>query len=267
MSIRRNLIVACVGDSSLHASWLDVGQAERDADLCCIYFGDMRGKYAAECDFYFERKGTKWELLSWLLDTHGDLVRSYEYIWLPDDDLASDPETTERLFRAARTFAFAVCQPALTWSSFVSHAITLRVPFSSAREVNFVEVMAPLFERDVLLTLADTFTLTRSGWGIDFVWAQRTREDLSRTLGIIDQCAVRHTRAIRTSGGAYRALGLTPADDLRAVLESHRIDATLRVHAAWIQSVRIPGGAFRLIPEPLIKRLHWGLSKILRRFV
>jgi hypothetical protein len=55
----RFLIIARVGDHSLHQEWLKPAKF-KNFDLCLSYYGDYRGRYKNDCDIYFESKGAKW---------------------------------------------------------------------------------------------------------------------------------------------------------------------------------------------------------------
>src|SRR5689334_17563232 len=97
---RRNLIIAAVGDTSQHQSWISSG-ARRSFDLALIYYGGQRGAFRADADIYVERKGFKFPLIADLLDELGSCINHYEYVWLPDDDIAADADEINRLLEIA----------------------------------------------------------------------------------------------------------------------------------------------------------------------
>ena len=55
----KNLVIAAVGDKSLHRHWLpEVGY-----DVYLIYYGDQKDCFSGESKFYKEKKGTKFHLI------------------------------------------------------------------------------------------------------------------------------------------------------------------------------------------------------------
>jgi hypothetical protein len=73
----------------------------------------------------------------------------YERVWLPDDDIAADVESVERLFDLVEKHRLATCQPAIDRGDVTFR--TLRVqPGYVLRYSRFVESMCPLFTREAL---------------------------------------------------------------------------------------------------------------------
>jgi hypothetical protein len=218
--VRRNLILAAVGDESVHRTWL-TGR-ERSFDLGLVYFGDHPGRFAADADFYFERKGIKYELLHEAASSLGPALTEYERVWMPDDDIAADAMRINKLFELAAEHRLAVCQPGIG-SGDVSFKSLRAHPDYLLRYTRFVEIMCPLFSRDALKRVLPTFTLNVSAWGIDWLWASMFRPE---ELAVIDAAPVDHTRPLQ-SGGVHRrfaAMGIDPREEHRQVMRQFGIE-------------------------------------------
>ncbi|NDY92349.1 DUF707 domain-containing protein [Ideonella livida] len=191
---QRNLIILRAGDGSLHPQW-QVG-ATPDFDLFISYYGKQAGRHQADATYYEHRPGPKWSCIGELLASRPELLDRYDAFWFPDDDLAADAHTLNRMFALFHGFGLALAQPALTQDSFYSWDLLLQDPRYVLRHTGFVEVMAPIFSRAALKACLPTFTESRSGWGLDFVWPQLAARGSQRAIAVIDATPVRHTRAL-----------------------------------------------------------------------
>jgi hypothetical protein len=184
----RNLIVLRCGRASLHWHWLDVATRNWDIVLCPYQDIDARD---LESHLVV---GQKWSgLYRFLSEFRG--WRDYDYICLPDDDIAADGATWNLFFDRCRTYKIALAAPALTQDSYCSHPMTIQNTSFRARSTTFVEVMNPCFSRDFLEAALPTFALSRSGtgFGLDYLWCAMLSY---RNIWIIDETAVHHTRPI-----------------------------------------------------------------------
>ena len=217
----RFLVVVRAGDQSLHPGWTR-SLATRDWDLVVSYFGDDPERFReAGCE-RIDDKGPKLRGLHALL-TREEFWRRYDYVMLPDDDLAIEQATISRLFARAASLRLELCQPALSWSSYYSHAITVCHPSFALRFTDFVETMAACFSRHHLERCLPTFDETVVGWGFDWVWPRMAVSN-ALNVAIVDECIVTHTRGY--GGPNYRALresGETADDERRRVLGSRGI--------------------------------------------
>jgi hypothetical protein len=256
--MRKNLILATVGDESMHSTWIAGG--ERSFDLGLIYFGDQSGRYAAEADYYFERKGIKYSLLHEAALGLGPALAHYEYVWMPDDDIAADSACVHRLFSLAAEYELAVCQPAVGQGD-VSFKSLRASPAYLLRYSRFVEIMCPVFSRAALQRVLPTFKLNVSGWGLDWLWASMFGPE---ELAVIDAAPVHHTRPL-SSGGVHRrfaAMGIDPFDELRELLRQHGIDNRPFQRATRRGTARLRG--VRVVDGREVWTRSW-LSSVLRR--
>lgn len=222
MTKRPNLVIVRAGDTSLHPDWLaGPGGPTRNWDLIVSYFGDDSAKYRGGDGRRIDGKGHKWPALFELLLDHEALVRSYEYVWLPDDDLACTGDDITQLFDICRAQRLQLAQPSLSHDSYFSHLITLHNPYFRLRYTSFVEIMAPCFHRDAFWRLVPTFNRSLSGWGLDIIWPSLLQARVDE-IAIIDQIQIRHTRRVGVANfPALKALGKTAWGEMAEVLRAH----------------------------------------------
>jgi Protein of unknown function (DUF707) len=233
---RRNLVVVRAGDRSLHPYWLR-GDGTRNFDLVVSYFGDDPDLYREDDAVRIDAKGPKWLGLYALFEQHKELVKNYDYILLPDDDLMMSKADISRLFDICRAYGLAAAHPALTWNSHFSHLIALRNSATCLRFTNFVELMAPCLSAAMLDATRGYFGKTLSGWGLERVWASRAGKT---GMAIVDEVTVNHTRPVgRPNYMLLREKGISPWDELKALCRELQIDErpVIETYAAVL-----PGG-------------------------
>lgn len=221
----RNLVVVRAGDQSLHPAWTD-SLATRDWDLVVSYFGRDDARFRSDGEQRLDDPGQKFEGLHALL-TRDAWWHDYDYVWLPDDDLATDQHSVGELFRMMRAGGLALAQPSLSWASYYSYGITLHHPSFVLRVTNVVEIMAPCFSVAALAQCLPTFTENLSGWGLSFVWPRMLPP--GALCGVVDAVQVTHTRPV--GGPAYARLaaeGVSAGDERAQVLARHGIAADIR---------------------------------------
>jgi hypothetical protein len=212
-SRRRFLVVVRAGDTSLHPTWVDVARP-RSFDLVVSYYGRDPQKYRDGAFPRIDDPGQKFIGAQRLLQ-RDPFWRAYDYVWLPDDDLATDQDEIDELFARADAMGLALGHPALDWHSHYWHVVMVRSPSFSARYVDFIELMGPVFSRAFLERCLPTFDENLSGWGLSFLWPHMLGSGLRR-CAIIDDATVTHTRPF--GGPTYdllRKLGRDPRDEAR----------------------------------------------------
>lgn len=221
----RFLVVVRAGDQSLHPRWTR-SLATRDWDLLVSYFGDDPQRFRSAGEMRVDDKGLKWPGLHALL-TRDDFWRRYDYVWFPDDDLAADQAAISAFFSQVVELNLSLAQPALSWTSYFSHPITLLHPSFRVRWTNFVEIMAPCFERSFLETCLASFGESQSGWGLDWVWPQRLGAGTRRSA-IIDAVTVTHTRPVGGPTSArLKALGISAEEECGDLLRKYGLESPL----------------------------------------
>ena len=184
----RGLVVLRCGQSSLHWDWLDGPRRNWDLILCPYQDIDARGHAARVIP------GQKWDgLARFFAEFH--LWRDYDYICLPDDDIATDANTLNVFFDLCERYKIKLAAPALTPNSYFSHPITMKNTEFLARRTNFVEIMMPCFSAAFFQEVLSTLDLSRSGtgFGLDFLWPHMLAYE---DIWIFDESAVHHTRPV-----------------------------------------------------------------------
>jgi hypothetical protein len=117
-----------------------------------------------------------------------------------DDDVVLPRGFLDGFVALAEAFGFDLAQPAQTLASHAAWSSARRVPFSVARQTNFVEIgPVTAFSRRAAADLLPFPDLTM-GWGLDLHWAALAAER-GWKLGVMDALPVRHET--RPVGGAY----------------------------------------------------------------
>ena len=152
---RRNLVVVRAGRNSLHPQWLDAG-SQRNWDLVVsLYDPDARFYHDADIAVV-EKRGGKWDGLHALF-AQSDLLDRYDYVWLPDDDIAACSSDIDAIFDAMRQYDLDVAQPSLTRDSYFSHFALMSCPGFALRYTNFVEIMVPCLKVELAASSAGGF--------------------------------------------------------------------------------------------------------------
>jgi hypothetical protein len=194
----RNLVLVRAGDQSLHPEWLT--SVHRNFDLAVSYFGDEPDRFRTEADVYARFKGGKWNGVARFFEEHPALLDSYDYVWLPDDDISASADAIEAVFHLAQRHGLDVCQPTLTADSYYSYLETLHLPGFEVRFSNMVEIMAPCLSTAHLRKFLPLMAGSMSGFGLDMVWG-RLEASAARRCAFLDSVQVRHTRPV---GSALR---------------------------------------------------------------
>lgn len=244
---RTNLVILRAGNHSLHREWL--AGAHRNFDIFVSYYGQEPDLHRNGADYYEMRPGPKWPCLGDLLAQHAALIEQYEAFWFPDDDLAANTETINRMFSIFHGFNLALAQPALTRDSFYSWDVLLQRPGYVLRYLLFVEIMAPIFTRASLRACLHTFTESRSGWGLDFVWPELLPPAHQQAIAVLDATPVRHTRPV--GGELYRNHpDMKPCQEAEAVVQRYQAQVrkatagygfshgVAEVKPGWVEQIR-----------------------------
>lgn len=223
MKKNKNLIVVRAGDKSLHPQWIN--DQIRNWDIAVSYFGDYPERYKDQYDFLHLFKGSKWQGLANFVNTHDALLKEYDFIWFPDDDLFVTCEVINEFFILCNELDLTIAQPALTTYSHYSWPITLESKSHFFRLTDFIEIMAPCFKQDRFQLFKNTFSLNSSGWGLEWLWSDIAIKNNILKFGILDQTPVFHTRKVGIA--AHGGSTASPQDELDELLKKFNLVMTV----------------------------------------
>jgi hypothetical protein len=194
---RKHLVAVRAGDTSLHAGWLDRPESERSFDLLVSYYSQAAfdRHVPQEGVFAVLVKGGKWDGLYKSFEQLAIDLDRYDYVWLPDDDIATNGAAIEQIFALSRQYGLALSQPALTQDSYYSYFPLLQCRAFRLRYTNLVEIMVPCLDRAMLKRALPLFESTMTGFGLDYVWCRWPDSGPYRSA-ILDAVAVHHTRPV-----------------------------------------------------------------------
>lgn len=194
---KKHLVAVRAGDSSLHAAWLDHPYRERSFDCLVSYYSQaaFERHRPEEGVFAVLVKGGKWDGLYTSFEHLALDLDRYDYVWLPDDDIATTGAAIERIFALSRHYSLALSQPALTPDSYYSYFPLLQCAAFRLRYTNLVEIMVPCLDRAMLKRALPLFKTTMTGFGLDYVWCRWPESGPYRSA-ILDEVAVHHTRPV-----------------------------------------------------------------------
>jgi hypothetical protein len=208
--MRPNLIIAAIGDGNVLDSWLDRPD-ERQFDLFAIDFRPGPRSAPPLASYFIQRPGFKFEHLDHVAEHHAADLRRYKRIWCPDDDVALDTVSINRMFSLVEHHRLKLAQPAIAMGDVSFQSFRPRVG-AVLRFAPFVEVMCPVFAREAFFQVRPTFLAARSAWGLDLAWPQFFEP---REVAILDCIHAHHTRPL-ASGEAYarfKQLGIDPGQE------------------------------------------------------
>ena len=190
--IKKNLVISCAGNNSLHKYWLQ-GE-EPNFDLCLLYF--QQGKeeeFKKDAKYVFSVKGFKFKLLNEFLSSNWELINQYEYISFTDDDMLGYCNALNNLFNKMREYDLWIAQPAMTLGSYSNYPHLFQNKDYVLRYTSMVEIMGPAFRIDILNKIKHTMNETQSGWGLDFLWYDMLGAPTDK-FAIIDETPMAHTK-------------------------------------------------------------------------
>jgi len=233
---RSNLVIVCAGDESLHVRYIG---SQRSYDLCVIYFGGQKDRYRDHCEHYLASSGSQTRLLHLLFEQKPELLDRYTQFWLPDDDLETNTEDVNRLFELFGESDFAIAQPSLAPDSDASLSMLTCKGLGSC-EINFVEIMCPLFTRQSLKLSIQYLAESVTGWGVDELWSVHALER-GEKLGIFDQVQIGHYRPVG-SAGWYQTLKIEPRQELKELKQRHGLVDRIKTRLHPLYEATVPAG-------------------------
>jgi hypothetical protein len=240
---RRFLIMIRCGSSVRPSLFQGPLATERNFDVAVNYFAPPHPDdfFYQGAEFLVSGGFSKFHAAKQVL--HAGLLDKYEGLYFLDDDveLHFDPSI---FLEYCSTKAFAIAQASLTHPSDGAWRITFRHPGFEYRLTNFVEVMAPYFSRDFLMTVVEAFDMSISTYGLDVFWGSQL--EAGQNAAIIDNFQMSHRKTRDLSDGAYyaylKSLGIDYIDEMKNVLTTLGIESypiRLKGGVDIVESVRV----------------------------
>jgi hypothetical protein len=201
---RRFAVYLQCGSGSIHRRWLS--GASKPWDLIVNHYDwTYAGQLACDVEFQQvgELPGTKFTSFHTLLQNWPELISSYAYILLLDDDIYLEERDVTALFAVAEDNGLDLAQASLSTDSQGCHEIFFTRGTGGLRFANGVEIMMPVISRRALEEGGHLFGETISGWGLDLALGKLVSERSHGKAAIADQVVARHTKAIDLNNGAY----------------------------------------------------------------
>jgi hypothetical protein len=217
----RFLLVTRIGPLSRHDTWLHGGVA-RDFDVLLSAYDTPIKEVHGEGIHIEHRPGRKVEGYGAFLKCRRMFWEKYDYIGFWDEDLETRTEDLNELFSICADRGFKIAQPALTHDSHFTYAAFLQQRMWRWRHVNYIEMMCPIFRRDILSQIA---FLYNGGYesGIDLIWCNQVYEG-QRDFAVIDATPVRHCEPVGNNKAANGFVGdKRYEDDIYAILKSYNL--------------------------------------------
>lgn len=210
-----------------------------------------------------ECKGDIYQALARHLIASGKRPR---FVSLIDDDVIISVGEINRLLHLGECHDLHVFSAALSHDSQYTHRWMLRLPNRVMREVDWVEVMMPIYHGDLFISGAPHYDGNVSSWGID-KYLMPTLQQLcgfTRTV-IVDAVMASHVRPISSGGSTFRN-GLTAAMERdrmkQRCLELIRERKPALLDSAWHQRIFV-----RRHVRSRWQQLIYGLGRPVRRWL
>ena len=145
----------------------------------------------------------------------------FEYLAVIDHDIEISVTAINQLLLVARSFQLDLFQPSLSADSHCSHP-HLQVRHESAlRETTLVECMMPFFSHRAFGLASQYFQESQSGWGLDYLWSHKIRQDDGK-LAVIDCVVAKHLNPISSQHWKF-ANGETAMDEMTRILAHYQL--------------------------------------------
>ncbi len=191
MGRAKDLVIVRIGGRSRHKSFVSNSSDSSPWDLALSTYERVPDELLEGAQFTHHAAGGKWSGLFDMFRAHPELIDAYEYFWIPDDDITTSADDVSRMFDQVRLHDLELAQPSLTLHCPHYHHITLNNDAFTMRRTNFVELMVPVFHRDLLKKLMPMFERNWAGLGLDMIWPNYT-SDQRKAVGIVDDVIVHH---------------------------------------------------------------------------
>jgi hypothetical protein len=222
IALPRMLIIVRAGRNSIHKSWIWTLMGLADVALSVYDESDFTADGAK---YVHSVAGGKFPGIMALFEAHPEIIDSYDYFWLMDDDLTLPFESLRTILKIVAHIPFPLLAPGLTYYSYFTWPIAVANTRFLFRATNFVEVMMPIMSRDFLRAAMVAFNDSYSGWGQEWLWRKMLIERQS-FAAVIDSAPVAHVRPFGSGsmGKNRTADSREPLDEMNDLLARYGLE-------------------------------------------
>ncbi len=229
---KKNLVIVPFGNNSIESSWV-FDDTNRNFDVVLLFYHPQiknpRLLSANPSFSLFHLADFKWIMIRQFFERNLSYLDAYDYFFFPDDDIEMDKGKIELLFQMMRHYSLHMTQPVLSKGSFKSWKILKQKWFSGMRYLSTVELMCPALSREAVKDLLPTFSLNKSGWGIDILWGELVRRKFGdKSIAVFDPIAAKHTKPVG-KGELYTKLGKSAFEERDEIFKNYSITKT-KIH-------------------------------------
>jgi hypothetical protein len=250
-----NLVIVRIGGRSRHRTFGAGKPGNGSWDLALSTYEEVPSELVKGAKYVHHAAGGKWSGVFDFFRAHPELIDVYEYFWIPDDDITTGNSDVARLFEQVRRHRLELAQPSLTLNCPHYHHITLNNDAFAMRRTNFVELMVPVFHRDLLKKLMPMFERNWAGLGLDMIWPNFT-SDQRTAVGIVDDVVVHHHGELGSFlYGKMRRAGIVPMIEYRENAKKFNIRARVPMaHGGVLQDGAVVNGRWRMLKHDIAGR-------------
>ncbi len=198
---RKNLVFISAGPKTCHTSWPKfIDDEDRNWDIFTSWYGDDVPDQIPFGEFFCHQPRTHKLSAFCNVARHHPWLMEYENIWLPDDDIEVSWKDINRMFNIFDRTGLSLAQPSLRVGSdcHINHPITQQDTRYLLRYTTFVEIMCPLFSKDLLEACLPLFDGTGQPYIVDHLM-MGVEGRVPGKAAIIDDIAVTHSRPMATN--------------------------------------------------------------------
>jgi len=182
----KRLVFTSAGDNTnFEKLWIP---NEKNYDIFVVYYGEDEKnflRYESKVQFITKRKGSKFQNFHFLFQHYFDLISTYDYFFILDDDIIISASDIHEMFAIAEKYNLSICGPSFLPESKISFPETIHKKDIFLEYTNFVEVNVPLFSKSALFNLMKVYNPILIGWGIDLLYIWCNGSDKKEDYAII----------------------------------------------------------------------------------
>jgi hypothetical protein len=213
----KNLVIIAAGKTSEHQKWSQ-NHLDHGFDLCILNYSEgftFNDKNTLSARYLSTKAGMKFKLIAEFYENNPDAINDYEYVFMMDDDIETNPSEIQKFFEVCEQDQFDLAQPGLSLTSTYTYLPTRKIKGAKYHLTNMVEIMMPCFSKRLLKeTLVDIKAAKNGiGWGLEGVWNKKfhTSNGTSKfggKIGVIDCVEFGHYRSLGgTESKIYEKFG------------------------------------------------------------